>query len=102
MTSASPWHTSIIASVAMNGGIPKIETLNPLTNPISPPNSTAPITPTTIGSPLFVIRTPEMTAHSAIPVPIDRSIPPVMITNVVPSASSPITTVEKRIAVTLL
>ncbi len=49
----------------------------------------------------MTISTPEMTAHSVIPVPIDRSIPPVMITNVVPSASSPITTVENRIDVTL-
>ena len=47
-----------------------------------------------------MISTPEMTAHSVIPVPIERSMPPVMITNVVPSASSPMTTVEKRIAVT--
>ena len=85
----------------MNGGIPSTETLNPLTSPISPPKSTAPITPNSTGTPLFVISTPEMTAHSAIPVPTERSMPPVMITNVVPSASSPITTVEKRIAVTL-
>ena len=49
---------------------------------------------------MLVISTPEMTAHSVMPVPIERSMPPVMITNVVPSASSPITTVEKRIAVT--
>ena len=47
-----------------------------------------------------MISKPEMTAHSVIPVPIERSMPPVMITNVVPSASSPMTTVEKRIAVT--
>jgi hypothetical protein len=35
------------------------------------------------------------------PVPIERSIPLVMITNVVPSASRPMTTVENRIDVTL-
>ena len=101
MTSARPWATSIIASVAMNGGMPSTETLKPLTSPIRPPNSTAPMTPTSTGTPLLTISTPEMTAHSVIPVPIERSMPPVMITNVVPSASSPITTVENRIAVTL-
>ena len=45
--------------------------------------------------------TPDITAHRAMPVPIDRSIPPVMITNVVPSASVPMTTVENRMFVTL-
>ena len=45
------------------------------------------------------MNTPDITAHSVIPVPIDRSMPPVMITNVVPSASVPMTTVENRIAV---
>ena len=47
------------------------------------------------------MNTPDITAHSAIPVPMDRSIPPVMITNVVPSASVPMTTVENRMLVTL-
>ena len=85
----------------MNGGMPSTETLNPLTSPIRPPKSTVPITPITTGTPLLTISTPEMTAHSVMPVPIERSMPLVMITNVVPSASSPITTVENRIDVTL-
>ena len=85
----------------MNGGMPRIDTLKPLTSPIRPPKSTAPMTPNSTGTPLLVISTPEMTAHSVIPVPIERSMPPVMITNVVPRARSPITTVENRIAVTL-
>ena len=60
-----------------------------------------PSTPSHTGSPLLTISTPEMTAHSVMPVPIERSMPLVMITNVVPSASRPITTVENRIDVTL-
>ncbi len=85
----------------MNGGIFRIATLNPFTNPIRPPNSTAPMTPTTSGSFMLTMKTPAITAHSAMPVPIERSMPPVMMTKVMPSASVPITTVENRIAVTL-
>ena len=43
-----------------------------------------------------------MTAQSAMPVPMDRSMPEVMITNVVPSANVPMTTVENRTDVTLV
>jgi hypothetical protein len=45
MTSARPCATSIIASVAMNGGSRRSAMLKPLMSPISPPNRTAPSTP---------------------------------------------------------
>jgi hypothetical protein len=75
--------------------------LNPLTRPMMPPNTIVPSTPSGHGKPQFTIITPDITAHSAIPVPMLRSMPPVMITNVVPRASVPITTVAYRIASTL-
>ena len=46
---------------------------------------------------MFVMTTPVMTADKAITVPIERSIPPVMITNVTPRARTPLTDVASRI-----
>ena len=37
---------------------------------------------------MLTTKTPDITAQSAIPVPIERSMPPVMMTKVVPRASS--------------
>ena len=85
----------------MNGGIPSSATLLPLISPMSPPKRIVSSTPRAIGSPALVMNTPAITAHSVMPVPIDRSIPPVMMTNVVPSASVPMTTVENRMLVML-
>ena len=48
------------------------------------------------------MKTPDITAQSAMPVPMDRSMPPVMITKVVPTARHPITTVLNRMEVMLL
>ena len=45
----------------------------------------------------FVTTTPVITAASVMTVPIERSIPPVMITNVTPSARMPLTEVASRI-----
>src|SRR4028119_750226 len=101
MTSARPWATSIIAKVAMKGGILNNDTLPPLMNPMKPPKRIANKTPSATGKPMLTMKTPDMTPHSAMPVPMERSIPPVMMTNVVPSASIPMATVENRMLVTL-
>ena len=61
-----------------------------------------PSTPTHTGRPIFVMKTPVITAASVMPVPIDRSMPPVMMTNVVPRARMPITAVESRMPEMLL
>ena len=42
------------------------------------------------------MKTAVMTADNVITVPTDRSIPPVMMTNVTPSASTPLTEVASR------
>lgn len=74
----------------------------PFTRPISTPVSTPPITPTQTGRPMLVTNTPVITAQSAMPVPIERSMPPVMMTKVVPRARMPMTAVERRTVAMLL
>ena len=46
---------------------------------------------------MSVSRSPVTTEHKVIAVPSDRSMPPVMITNVVPTARMPMTAVDSRI-----
>src|SRR6185503_556615 len=53
--------------------------------------------PSGIGSCQLVMTTPVITADSDMTVPIDRSMPPEMITNVTPRASTPLTVVASRI-----
>ena len=74
----------------------------PFTSPISTPVSTPPMTPTQTGRPMFVTNTPVITAQSAMPVPIDRSMPPVMMTKVVPRARMPMTAVDSSTVAMLL
>ena len=72
-----------------------------MTKPISPPKRIGAEHAEPQRHAQFVMKTPDITAHSAMPVPIDRSMPPVMMTNVVPSASVPMTTVENRMLMML-
>ena len=58
--------------------------------------------PTGSGRPRLVTNTPVMTADSVITVPIERSMPPLMMTNVTPMARMPLTAVASRIPMTLL
>ena len=51
---------------------------------------------------MFVMRTPVITADRVITVPIERSMPPLMITNVTPRARTPLTAVASRMPMTLL
>ena len=81
----------------MNGGSPRIATLKPLISPITAPMAIPPRTPSGSGSPASVSRSPVTTEHKVIAVPSDRSMPPVMITNVVPTARMPMTAVDSRI-----
>ena len=89
-------------SVAINGGILSFEIIAPLIRPQTAPVSRPPSTPITIGICHLVMNTPVITAASVITVPIDRSIPPEMITNVTPKASTPFTAVASKIPMTLL
>ncbi len=49
------------------------------------------------GKPACVTTRPSTTVQKVIVVPTDRSMPPVMITNVTPIASTPLTAVATRI-----
>ena len=88
-------------SVTMNDGILNRAIRTPLTRPARPPVSIPAAMPTGIGRPMFVTTTPVITAASVMTVPIDRSMPPVMITNVTPSARMPLTEVASRIPIVL-
>jgi hypothetical protein len=76
--------------------------LPPFTSPISTPVPMPPSTPSQTGRPMFVMNTPVITAARVMPVPIDRSMPPVMMTKVVPRARIPITEVARRMPEMLL
>ena len=90
--SARPRATIIIASVAMKGGRPRIETLRPLMRPIAMPTSRVRSRPRPRGR--FILsparKMPAMTATRLIPVPTDRSMPEVAMTKVAPSAMTPV------------
>ncbi len=85
-------------SVAMNGGMFIRLTSVPETRPQKAPIPIAPSTPSGNGRPQKVRMTPAVTAQNVISVPIDRSMPPVMMIMVTPIASTPLTAVAWRIA----
>ena len=92
MISARPRATIIIASVAMNGGRPRIEMFRPLIRPTKAPNRRTRIRPTPRGrfSQSADRKTPAITATRVMPVPTERSMPDVAITNVAPRAITPV------------
>ncbi len=87
----------IMPSVAMNGGIFALAIRMPLTVPTSAPAASAAGRPIHSGRPAWVTTRPMTTVQKVIVVPTDRSIPPVMMTNVTPIASTPLTAVATRI-----
>ncbi|MNV59247.1 hypothetical protein D3C71_1516610 [compost metagenome] len=97
MTSDNPLVTIMIARVAMKGGIFIFATIKPLIKPHSAPARIPPTIPSGTGRPQNVMMTPTITEEKVITVPKARSIPPVIITKVAPSANTPITAVETRI-----
>src|SRR5579872_2812412 len=97
MIRASPLATLSMPSVAMNGGSLSRAMTKPLTMPAAAPVASPATIPSGIGSCQLVMTTPAITADSDITVPIDRSMPPAMITNVTPRASTPLTAVASRI-----
>src|ERR1700676_768050 len=81
---ATPRATSIMPSVAMNGGNPMRVTNKPLNAPQIAPMITPPSMPIGTGTPAFTSNA-ATTPESASTDPTDRSIPPVMITQVAPT-----------------
>ena len=80
----------IVPSVAIKAGSLMTDTISPLASPNRPPINMARITHSGIGSPSFVYSVPEIKEQQIQTVPMDKSIPPVMITNVTPMAIKPI------------
>ena len=73
----------------MNGGKPNLAINTPLNNPNTPPITKIAKSANHKGQPIFVWSTPPVIAAHIITVPIDKSIPPVIITNVTPIAKNP-------------
>ena len=84
-----PREIIIVPSVAMNGGNPNFAIKIPLNNPNTPPITNIANNASHNGQPIFVWSTPPTMAEHIITVPIDKSIPPVIITNVTPIAKKP-------------
>ena len=74
-----------VPSVTMNGCSPASATSPPLTSPHAMPSSRPAATHTTIGTPAAIM-VAETTAASAAVGPTERSIPPEMMTSVMPIA----------------
>jgi hypothetical protein len=86
VASTAPRTAVIIASVTMNGGSRTFATSAPLARPRS---VVAPTPASTDGSAPMPDNAAVMTPAAATSAPTERSIPPVRITNVIPSATSP-------------
>src|SRR5699024_11986234 len=86
----NPLATIIVPNVAINGGSLNFATIIPFTKPNNAPTATIEINTSHIGKPTSVYNTPPIIAEHIITVPIDKSIPPVMITNVTPIDKNPI------------
>ncbi len=80
----------IVPNVAIKAGSFITDTIIPLASPNKPPKRTARTTHTGIGKPALVNRVPVIREQQIQEVPMDKSIPPVMITKVTPIAINPI------------
>ncbi|MNL33467.1 hypothetical protein D3C87_1553800 [compost metagenome] len=81
----------IIASVAMNDGKPALTTSNAVVEPHAAPAAIAPSIATHIGRPRTCSSQLMTMIETASTAPTDRSIPPIRITRVMPSAMMPST-----------
>ena len=75
--------------IAMIAGIPIVETIKPFNSPINVAISKEQITAAVILNPLFTIRYAQTTFTIVIMEPVERSIPAIRITNVIPIAAIP-------------
>ena len=100
-TKESPDVIIITPKVAINAGIFRRDTIRPVSVPIIVPTKIQIILPSHSGRLRPVTHNPDITAEKVMTVPIERSIPPVMITNVTPSAKSPLTQVASSMEMIL-
>lgn len=82
----------------MNGGSLAFAMSAPLMDPTRAPAARAASRPSGSGSPRLTATMPITTDVNVIPVPTERSMPPVMMTNVTPVASTPLTAVAVRMS----
>ena len=102
MINATPLMIIIIPKVAIKGGRSKNTVKLPFIKPIIVPTPIPAITAIIIGALKSLITVAVTTPLRAIIAPTERSIPPVMMTNVIPTAIIPITDVCKAIVIKLL
>ena len=82
----------------MNGGSLALAMRVPLMMPTRAPAANADRRPSGSGRPRVAETRPITTEAKVMAVPTDRSIPPVMITKVTPTASTPLTAVAVRMS----
>ena len=82
----------------MNGGSLAFAMRLPLTMPTRAPAASAASSPSGSGRPRVTETRPATTEQKVMAVPTDRSMPPVMITRVTPTASTPLTDVAVRMS----
>jgi hypothetical protein len=95
MTKAKPRAIPIIPSVATKGGVFPLAMIRPLKSPHKAPTPKPIRIPTTPGTP-SLRKLAAMTLVSARTEPTDRSIPAIMMTKVIPTATMPITETCRR------
>ena len=97
MIRAKPCAPFIVASVAINGGNLRMVMSRPFIAPRIAPTVSPSKIPSQTLRPIAITVLPTIIPTSAIIVPTDRSIPPVMMTKVLPIAKRPITVVDIKI-----
>ena len=89
MIIAIPENIVCVANVAINAGIPIVDTMKPLKIPINVDAAKEIITASHIFIPLFTIRYAAKIFTKEITEPVPRSISPSKITNVIPTDAIP-------------
>ena len=89
-----------IASVAINGGSFITAIAKPLTAPQSAPIKKPNRIASQIGKPQLTNAMPLITQEKVMVVPMERSMPAVVMQNVTPSASRPFTQVDSAMVIT--
>ena len=101
MISESPLVNRFMPRVAMKGGSLSLATITPEIPPQVTPVRMATARPTQMGRCQFTTAWADITAVSVIIVPIDKSMPPVMMMKLTPTASTPFTAVASMMAIRL-
>jgi hypothetical protein len=91
----------IIPRVAIKGGSPSLVIVIPFTNPQTTPPRIPMRIPTAMGAWRFEMKKATMTEPKVITVPAERSMPPVTMIKVIPTAKMPLTAVMSNM-VTIL